>query len=173
LGVGLSGAVTAGISATDSPTPPVAAAPLTPPLPVARTTFRADPPLLLPPTSRSDEQDTAPPTATGPHKAPSADSTAAPSALTLPSEDELSILHRAQQALRMNPALALSLSARHELEFTSGALAQEREVIAIDALLRLGRTADAEARAQRFEAKYAGSAHVRRVQQLLDDAHSH
>ena len=147
-------------------------APSTSQVPVAPTGSSAEPPLVLQPPRLRDAPATPTPIAAGSHKAPSANAAGAPSALTLPSEDELSILHRAQQALRVNPALALSLSARHEREFTTGALAQEREVIAIDALLRLGRTADAEARAQRFEAKYAGSAHARRVQQLLDDAHS-
>ena len=51
----------------------------------------------------------------------------------------------------------------------TGALDQEAEVVAIDALLRLGRRADATARARTFEAAHAGSLHARRIKRLMAD----
>jgi hypothetical protein len=47
-------------------------------------------------------------------------------------------------------------------------MAQEREVIAIDALMRLGRADGAKARAGRFHAAWPDSAHGRRVDALVE-----
>jgi hypothetical protein len=171
LGVGLSGAVTATIAASDSPAPNRSAAPqaatksgLSRPVAEAPLSVVPQPPLPV------DQRAAATPTSSTSHKPPRVGSAGLVSELPLPSEDELSVLRRAQESLAANPAQALALSGRHEREFTDGALAQEREVIAIDALLRLGRDAEAAARARRFEAAHPGSAHARRVQQLLNDA---
>jgi hypothetical protein len=87
---------------------------------------------------------------------------------SLPSQDELALVARAQAALARTPGAALSIVGEHERRFPEGALVQEREVIAIDALLRLGRQADAEARATRFHQRFPTSAHGRRVDVLLE-----
>jgi hypothetical protein len=84
-------------------------------------------------------------------------------------ETELSLLARAQASLSSDPADALSLANEHERRFGAGALAQEREVIAIGALVHLGRVAEARARAARFHALYPTSAHGRRVDVLLEE----
>jgi hypothetical protein len=47
-------------------------------------------------------------------------------------------------------------------------LAQERDVLAIQALIALGRTDEARARRERFLAAYPGSAHKRRLDALFD-----
>jgi hypothetical protein len=47
-------------------------------------------------------------------------------------------------------------------------MAQEREVLAIDALMRLGKTNDAKARAAKFHATWPDSAHGRRVDALVE-----
>lgn len=78
--------------------------------------------------------------------------------------EEIGLLSRAQQALVAQPALAFTLAERHRRLFPDGLLAQEREVIAIEALRGLQRTAEAEARAQRFRARYPRSAHLPRVE---------
>jgi hypothetical protein len=82
-------------------------------------------------------------------------------------EREISLLKRAREATLTNPAQALVLTSEHAKLFPGGALAQEREVIAIDALLRLGRQAEAAQRAQRFQSNYPGSAHARRLSTLF------
>jgi hypothetical protein len=80
---------------------------------------------------------------------------------------EIELLSRARRALAHNPAKALALAERHRRSFSDGSLAQEREVIAIDALMRLERRAKAERRAARFHARYPSSAHQRRVDSLV------
>src|SRR5262249_51246269 len=82
-------------------------------------------------------------------------------------ESELSLLARAQASLAVDPARALSITDEHVQRFSSGALSQEREVIAIGALVRLGRMTEARARAERFHELYPTSAHGRRIKVLL------
>ena len=104
---------------------------------------------------------------------------AAPSALAPPArQDEtttgIAILEDSQDALQSNPARALAQVNRHAARFPHSALAQEREVIAIEALLRLGRSDEARLRAARFEQSYPTSAHVPRIEALITgDASSH
>ena len=76
-------------------------------------------------------------------------------------EDRL--LEKARAALRREPALSLALTREHQQRFAGGVLTQEREVIAIEALRRLGRTAEADRRTERFEQRYPGSAHLRKL----------
>jgi len=76
---------------------------------------------------------------------------------------ETALLEQARAALQSRPAEALALTRRHQALFPHGALAQEREVIAIDALERLGRKAAASARAAEFERRYRGSVHQPRL----------
>lgn len=78
--------------------------------------------------------------------------------------DELALVSRAQRALAADPARALALAERHRRLYPDGGLAQEREVIAIEALRALGRGAEAKARARRFGRRYPGSAHLPRVE---------
>jgi hypothetical protein len=80
---------------------------------------------------------------------------------------EVKLLERAQDALRSRPAEALALCTEHERTFQRGMLAQEREVIAIEALVKLGRMDDARARADRFAAAHPSSSHQRRIDALL------
>ena len=78
-------------------------------------------------------------------------------------ETEISLLKRARAATLANPARALALTAEHAKLYPGGALEQEREVIAVDALLRLGRRDEAAQRAKQFQERYPGSAHARRM----------
>jgi hypothetical protein len=82
---------------------------------------------------------------------------------------EARLLGQARAELARDPARALDLTREHRRRFASGALAQEREVIAIEALGRLGRRADAERRAREFGAKYPDSAHNKKVGASLGD----
>lgn len=83
------------------------------------------------------------------------------------SESEVALLRRAELALSRDPQQALTLANEHSRRWGTGALEQEREVIAIDALMRMGLRADATARAQRFNQRFPGSAHARRIEVLL------
>jgi hypothetical protein len=85
-------------------------------------------------------------------------------------EAELAILRPARAHVRSAPKRALELVAEHARRYPRGALIEEREVIAIEALLTSARVDDAAARARSFFADYPRSAHARRVRSLLDQA---
>ena len=82
---------------------------------------------------------------------------------------EVKLLERAQDALRSRPAEALALCNDHAQRFPSGMLVQEREVIAIEALVKTGRKDEARKRADRFRSRFPGSSHTRRLDALLGD----
>ncbi len=82
--------------------------------------------------------------------------------------DELKLLRRAQQSLDHRPGHALELVREHERSYGSGVFTQEREVLAVEALLKLGNRGPAVRRGKRFIQQYPRSAHVRRIQNLLD-----
>jgi hypothetical protein len=81
--------------------------------------------------------------------------------------DEPQLIERARKALSSEPRRALSLTQEHQRRFPVGALAVERDVIALEALARSGQTAEAKRRARAFEAKYPKSIHLPRVRALL------
>ena len=83
---------------------------------------------------------------------------------------EMTLLREAQDALGSAPAEALARCEEHAKTYPAGALAEEREVIAVDALIRLGRRSEAQARATRFRAAHPGSAYLRRLDTLLGAA---
>lgn len=86
----------------------------------------------------------------------------------LPEEaSEDALLHRAHAASLSDPRKALALTAEHARRFPNGMLVQEREVLAIEALARLGRRDDARARATAFSASYPGSPYQSRVDDAL------
>jgi len=76
---------------------------------------------------------------------------------------EAALLEQARRALNSSPASALQLANQHRARFPNGVLSQEREVIAIEALRRLHRTAEADQRGAGFSKAFPGSAHQRMV----------
>ncbi|HET9932854.1 MAG TPA: hypothetical protein VFQ35_19255 [Polyangiaceae bacterium] len=81
--------------------------------------------------------------------------------------DEATLLEQARRALASDPRRALALTQRHQALYPRGVLVQEREVIAIEALRRLGREGQASDRANSFEKSYPDSAHRRAVEKGL------
>lgn len=147
----LSSAEAPGLSSAANVTPPEAA-PNTP----------AAPPASIPTPPAAEESPPAVHASNGKKSVSSAASE--PSA----AEAEASLLERARSALSGNPGQALALTAEHARRFPHGLLTQEREVIAISALRHLGRTAEADKRAARFDQQYPNSAH----QHVVDSAPS-
>ena len=92
-----------------------------------------------------------------------------PAAAGTDPESELALLRRALGALEAQPRQSLELAAQHERDYAEGIFGQEREVIAIDALVALQRTGAAEARARRFLESYPRSAHAPRIRTLLGE----
>ena len=94
--------------------------------------------------------------AAAPHVAPpSGARSAAPGTL----RSELELLIRARRVLVASPARALELAAEHAARYPTSAFVQEREILAIEAEQRLGRTEAAAARARRFEQAHPDSIH--------------
>lgn len=124
-------------------------------------------PSVAPPSAGPSIEPQAPPSAP-PAAATNVDvtpSTARPAAAppARPAESEAEFLERARGALGPSPSLALSLANQHRARYPSGVLAEEREVIAIEALKRLGRTAEAERRIEAFSRRYPGSAYRKKL----------
>jgi hypothetical protein len=80
---------------------------------------------------------------------------------------ELRLLKHSQAALENLPARALALAEEHQRLYPDGIFAQEREVLAIEALFQLHEQRLSAARARRFLTEHADSPHVRRVRSLL------
>ncbi len=103
-----------------------------------------------------------------PSVAPPASGSVAVAAFADPTlKDEALWLETARAALGQDPQHALELADRHRQHFPTGQLGAERELIAVDALLRLGRRDEAERRAQPSLAQASGSLYQRRLRQLL------
>ncbi|PKN38080.1 MAG: hypothetical protein CVU63_16030, partial [Deltaproteobacteria bacterium HGW-Deltaproteobacteria-20] len=66
------------------------------------------------------------------------------------------------------PDRALALTREHERRFPRGVLAQEREVIAIQALAAMGEGEAARKKADGFDEKYPDSPHRRGVGEVVD-----
>lgn len=81
--------------------------------------------------------------------------------------DEPQLIERARKTLVTDPRRALALTEEYQRRFPKGTLGVEREVIALEALARLGQSAEARKRALSFEAKHPTSIHLPRVRALL------
>jgi hypothetical protein len=163
------------------PSPP-AAAPTAPPekaMRPRRTDVNAVAPTAeAPPPVEASKPRSAIPAPTA-HGAPaSTHQTVRPSQADLPSsevdgpptaETEAALLDRAHQSLAADPSRALTLTEEHRRDYPSGALGQESDLIAIEALAALGRLGEAGDRAAHFRERYPRSAHLRRIDRLLGE----
>jgi hypothetical protein len=120
------------------------------------------------------EAPVAPPEVTAtPDGAPSADEAAkaaAPGPAKLPGKptppaqpSEAELLEQARAALKADPARALQRANEHAARYPRGVLVQEREVLAIQALRKLGRSAEADRRTEAFAKAFPGSAFARKL----------
>ena len=82
-------------------------------------------------------------------------------------DEEIPLLERAHRALSGSPEVALRLAMEHARRFPSSSLDQERELIAVTALVELGRTAEAQRLARRFADQHPGSAYVGHIENIL------
>jgi hypothetical protein len=80
---------------------------------------------------------------------------------------EIALLQRANAALKTDAAQARALAAEHRQLFPAGNLAQEREVIAIKALVASGDSAGARERLTSFEDAYPHSAYAPELRQIV------
>ncbi len=82
--------------------------------------------------------------------------------------DEARLLERARAALATDPNRALEVANAHQQLYPAGQMSAERELIAVDALLRLGRRSEAEQRAAPRLRQFPNSLYARRLRQLLN-----
>ena len=83
---------------------------------------------------------------------------------------ERALIDQARAALRADRAHdALVALMGHAREFPAGALAEDRERLAVESLIRTDRRAAARRRAEAFLARYPDSAHRPRIQRFLDE----
>jgi len=96
--------------------------------------------------------------------------TAAPSASSA-SEDALSgetrLLNEAHRALASNPNLALAIAREHARRYPQGQLAAERELILVQALVKLGRVREAEVRGRELRKTAPKSIYEERLDKVL------
>lgn len=84
-----------------------------------------------------------------------------------PTQEEISLIGRAHDALRSDPVAALALCKQHETKFAGGHFAQEREAVAIEALVYLNRNDEAKKRFAEFDQKFPSSSHRVHLETLL------
>ncbi len=83
------------------------------------------------------------------------------------SPSELEIIQSAQTALRSDPERALAATREHERLYPSGELLQEREVLAVEALSRLGRKEEALRRARSLVQRFARTPYASRLETAI------
>ncbi|WP_437535221.1 hypothetical protein WME79_13340 [Sorangium sp. So ce726] len=83
---------------------------------------------------------------------------------------ESNLVDASRAALAQDPEAALAALERHQAEFPKGRLAEEREFIAIRALVRLGRADEARARAAAFLARYPSSSFAEPLRRIAGAA---
>ncbi|HVY25843.1 MAG TPA: hypothetical protein VHB79_04800 [Polyangiaceae bacterium] len=94
-------------------------------------------------------------------------SASAPSPVATQPATELELLRDARFALRQSPARALQLTDEHARAYPQGKMTQERELIAVSALVALGRRTAALSRAASFERLYPKSPYRKQMGDLL------
>jgi hypothetical protein len=160
--------------------PPLVSPPQAQPVPADDTPAAGSPPSATQPPSVPSAHAVASPASTPAPTTPSPEVTTpsvpagvspvgGPAPSQAPAESELALLDRARATLAVDPAGAMRVLDEHRARFPGGAFAQEREVLAIEALVRLGRRQDAMARADAFARAFPGSAHRRRIAVLLGE----
>lgn len=91
----------------------------------------------------------------------------APHAFASSADQELALVEQAEETLRTDPKGALVLTNELARAYPTGQLVEEREVIAIDALSKLGREDEARARANLFFRAWPGSPYETRIRRAL------
>lgn len=175
---GLGGGLMLRNAAVDTPAPIEAFAPVAPPPAVVEPVVAPEPEAVVvapPPSPRPVIAAPRPPKPVVATPAPEAETrkqtppVPAPApAVAANGEDEVDLLQSAMSAAQSGrSADALAAVDSHVRAFPKSALAQEREAIAIEALVNLGRMPEAKTRIDRFRAAWPTSTHLLRLESLL------
>jgi len=90
-------------------------------------------------------------------------------ASALPGEDEFALIQRAQEELASDPVRALATLEVHARSFPAGELTQERETMAVEALARVNRKAEARTRANALLTRFPRTPYVARLERALGE----
>jgi hypothetical protein len=168
----VTGLVTAAFLAGRQTRPPVEPPAVAPPVPSVSVPSAAVPVAVPPPVAPSPPPaPVVPPPSVGakvarpPLPPPTPAPQPAPAPVGAEEDADLELLQRAMSSPA--PEVKLALAEEHLARFPRSALAQEREVLAIDALVRLGRRDEARTRLDRFARQWPTSAHLVRLEHLL------
>lgn len=166
VAVGVSrGAFLSPSDVADAGSPPAPSATLT-------TTTSPLPGALSPSASAPEPAVDAAPHEPAPHASstpPDTSTRAAPSATSTLAEEQ-ALVDRARAALsRGRPKDALAAVTEHERRFGRGRLAEEREILAIQALVADGRTTEARTRAARFRTTFPKSLFLPSLGKIVGD----
>jgi hypothetical protein len=93
----------------------------------------------------------------------------APSSERVRRDDEFELIQRAQDKLASDPARALTILQEHARVFPAGELTQERETMAVEALVRVHRKPEAKARASALLARFPRTPYVARLESALGE----
>lgn len=134
-----------------------------------KTTSPPDPPSDVQEPARSTPDAVVAKPRAGAAATATADSTrsAPPTAAPAAAASELELLRDARLAVHQAPARALQLTEEHARLYPRGLMTQERELIAISALVALGRRTAALSRAAAFERLYPTSPYRKQLGDLL------
>ncbi|HEX2876434.1 MAG TPA: hypothetical protein VHP33_34510 [Polyangiaceae bacterium] len=150
--------------AVDTPVPDEAAPP------AAATNTETPPPAsatLRPPASAAAPDGATPSGALRTSQPASGGSPAPGPSGVLGAPSEIELLRDARLALRQSPAAALAFAEQHARVYPQGKLSQERELIAISALVASGRRTAALSRGARFEQAFPTSPYRKQLGELL------
>jgi hypothetical protein len=113
-----------------------------------------------------------PPSLPEPRRAPAASAAHVAPAAASSSEDALAgetkLLNRAHAAMATDPRQAYAFASEHAKRYPRGQLAAERELILVQALVKLGRAREAEARGRALRKSAPSSIYGERLDTILD-----
>ena len=148
--------------------------PLAPSRPVEPAGAPSVPPSPRPVADAPRFQEGSDPAAISVDKLPPAPPAAAPSTSPSGRDDrprtsatELELVQRMKAALPVDPARALSLTNEHARQYPSGEFVQEREVIAVEALVELGKRDEASRRANAFVGRFPNTPYTARLEKAI------
>lgn len=162
-------APTTPVPASTPPPHPSSKVPVVPPPPTALATDpvgAADPSVVRPLPSPGAPRPQRP-VAIAPRAPATVTAARAPAPVVDPAA-EVALIEQARKQLAATPALALAPLREHAERFPDGLLAQERELMRIEALSALGKTDLALERAAAFATRFPDSPHHRRIVALIE-----
>ena len=117
------------------------------------------------PESETPAQTKSPPPASATHGAPAEASSASEDALA----GEAKLLNQAHDVMATDPRKALAIAGEHAKRYPHGQLAAERELILVQALVKLGRAREAEARGRALRKSTPNSIYGERLDTILHE----